>query len=177
MVFRGNDTKTSTYIIDNLNFYEVDMIPFFQYFTIDSINNGVEVPFQGISPFIDYSNANFNFIDNISIGLDSIQIQNSNTVISGVGIGINSIGIGNDIGVGVGSGGFSDIRLKENVTLVGRSLSGINIYEWNYINQISRFRGVIAQELLGTLFEKVLSIKQGFYWVDYTNLDVKFEII
>lgn len=92
MVFRGASTQTSTYIIDNLNFYEIDMIPFFQYFTIDSINNGVEVPFQGISPFIDYSNANFNFIDNISIGLDSIQTQNSNTSISGVGIGIGTVG-------------------------------------------------------------------------------------
>jgi hypothetical protein len=66
------------------------MIPFFQYFTDDNINRGVQVPFQGISPFIDYSNASFNFIDNISIGLDSIQTQNSNTTISGVGIGIGS---------------------------------------------------------------------------------------
>jgi hypothetical protein len=82
------------YIIDNLHFYEVDMIPFFQYFTDDNINRGVQVPFQGISPFIDYSNASFNFIDNISIGLDSIQTQNSNTVVSGVGIGIESVGFG-----------------------------------------------------------------------------------
>jgi hypothetical protein len=78
------------YVIDNLHFYEVDMIPFFQYFTDDNINRGVQVPYQGISPFIDYSNASFNFIDNISIGLDSIQTQNSNTTISGVGIGIGS---------------------------------------------------------------------------------------
>jgi hypothetical protein len=85
---------TAEYIIDNLHFYEVDMIPFFQYFTDDNINRGVQVPFQGISPFIDYSNASFNFIDNISIGLDSIQTQNSNTVVSGVGIGIGSVGFG-----------------------------------------------------------------------------------
>jgi hypothetical protein len=101
MVFRGDSTQTSTYIIDNLNFYEVDMIPFFQYFTIDNINNGVEVPFQGISPFIDYSNANFNFIDNIAIGLDSIQTQNSNTVVSGIGVGIGSLG-----GISAASGGI-----------------------------------------------------------------------
>mgnify|MGYP000276002034 CR=1 FL=1 len=108
MVFRGDATQTSTYIIDNLNFYEVDMIPFFQYFTIDNINNGVEVPFQGISPFIDYSNANFNFIDNISIGLDSIQTQNSNTAVSGVGVGIGfgPIGFG-AFGAGSGSGAGS----------------------------------------------------------------------
>jgi hypothetical protein len=180
------------YIVDNLHFYEVDMIPFFSYFTEDNINKGIVVPYQGISPFIDYTNANFSFVDNISIGLDSIQTQNSNTSISGVGVGVSSgIGIG-DIGAAVfdpgsaifsvpsspvGSGGFSDIRLKENIIKIGRSLSGINIYEWNYIKQSNRFRGVIAQDLLGTEFESSLSIKQGFYWVDYTNLDVKFEMI
>lgn len=178
------------YIIDNLHFYEVDMIPFFSYFTEDNINKGIVVPFQGISPFIDYSNANFSFIDNISIGLDSIQTQNSNTVVSGVGAGV---GAGGGISTSsmavldpgsvifspspVGSGGFSDIRLKENINLVGKSLSGINIYEWNYINDVNRFRGVVAQELLGTKFESSLSIKQGFYFVDYTDLDVKFEKI
>ena len=187
-------TTTIEYLIDNLHFYEVDMIPFFQYFTEDNINKGIQIPYQGISPFIDYTNSNFSFIDNISVGLDSIQTQASNTVVSGVGIGVGAGGVSggiyvaNDLGsstagkVGAevsfgGSGGFSDIRLKENITLVGRSLSGINIYEWNYINQVNKFRGVIAQELLGTLFEKSLSIKQGFYWVDYTDLDVKFESI
>jgi len=77
----------------------------------------------------------------------------------------------------VGSGGFSDIRLKENIVKVGKSNLGINIYEWNYLNDINKFRGVIAQELLNTEFEDSLSIKDGFYWVDYKNLDVKFEKI
>jgi len=192
MNFQGLSSNTTTkneYYIDNLHFYEVDMIPFFQYFTEDNINKGVQVPFQGISPFIDYSNENFSFINNISIGLDSISTQNSNTVVSGVGLGVGGVGAG----VGntalyetnntnflfsnetVGSGGFSDIRLKENIVKVGLSLMGINIYEWNYVNNKNRFRGVIAQELLGTKFENSLSIKDGFYWVDYTNLDVKFE--
>lgn len=187
-------TLPTEYYIDNLHFYEVDMIPFFQYFTEDNINKGVQVPFQGISPFIDYSNENFSFINNISIGLDSINTQNSNTVVSGVGLGVGGVGggINNPAlyetntnnpsflfvpGEVVGSGGFSDIRLKENIIKVGQSLFGINIYEWNYINSKNRFRGVMAQELLGTKFEKSLSIKDGFYWVDYSDLDVKFENI
>jgi hypothetical protein len=81
-------TITVEYLIDNLHFYEVDMIPFFQYFTEDNINKGIQIPYQGISPFIDYTNSNFSFIDNISVGLDSIQTQNSNTVVSGVGAGV-----------------------------------------------------------------------------------------
>ena len=106
----GGDTTTSEYIIDNLHFYEVDMIPFFQYFTDANINKSVQLPFQGVSPFIDYSNISFNFVDNLSIGLDSIQTQNSNTPISGVGAGIGSVGIGSifsgpsGIGAGAGSG-------------------------------------------------------------------------
>ncbi len=98
MVFQGlgyysaysNVPNYIEYIIDNLHFYEVDMIPFFQYFIDENINRGIQVPYQGLSPFIDYSNANFNFIDNISIGLDSIQTQNSFSVVSGVGVGIAS---------------------------------------------------------------------------------------
>jgi hypothetical protein len=77
-----------------------------------------------------------------------------------------------------GSGGFSDIQLKENIKNIGKSKLGINIYEWNYINDIdNKYKGVIAQELLGTKFESSLSIKNGFYWVDYSNLDVEFEKI
>ena len=101
------DSRSVEYIIDNLHFYEVDMIPFFSYFTEDNINKGIAVPYQGISPFIDYSNANFSFVDNISIGLDSIQTQNSNTAISGVGVGVGSGNIGSGvIFVGSGSGDF-----------------------------------------------------------------------
>ena len=36
------------------------------------------------------TNSNFNLIDNIAIGLDSIRTQSSNTIISGVGAGIGS---------------------------------------------------------------------------------------
>ena len=189
MVFRGDSTQTSTYIIDNLNFCEIDMIPFFQYFTIDSINNGVEIPFQGISPFIDYTNANFNFIDNIAIGLDSIQTQNSNTPISGVGVGI-----GGKIGGGIviydaimGPGlnlnpfamGPSDIRLKTNINKIGVSNNGINIYEFRFINQPNDlYQGVIAQELIGTEFESATKIESdGYYHVDYSKLDVEFKKI
>ena len=82
------NTESVEYIIDNLHFYEVDMIPFFQYFTEDNINKGVVIPYQGLSPFIDYTNSNFNFIDSLSIGLNSIPLQNSNILVSGVAVGI-----------------------------------------------------------------------------------------
>ena len=185
-LYGNNNGTTVDYVIDNLHYYEIDMVPFFQYFTEDTINKGVEIPFQGISPFIDYTNANFNFIDNIAIGLDSIQTQNSNTVVSGVGVGIGTVTSGSgtiyqEYALAVLAGAFayspSDIRLKENIVKVGQSLSGLNIYEWNFIGKSSRNRGVIAQELIGTEFENALCIKEGFYHVNYSTLDVKYEVI
>jgi hypothetical protein len=65
--------------VDNIKFYEVDSIPFFQYTTEDYINKSVQVPYQGSAPFIDYNNVNFSFVDNIVISLDSIQVAPSNT--------------------------------------------------------------------------------------------------
>ena len=92
------NTESVEYIIDNLHFYEVDMIPFFQYFTEDNINKGIEIPYQGLSPFIDYTNSNFNFIDSLSIGLNSIPLQNSNVLVSGVAVGISGVvGAGNSL--------------------------------------------------------------------------------
>jgi hypothetical protein len=99
----NGDTSASEYVIDNLHFYEVDMIPFFQYFTDNNINKSVQIPFQGISPFIDYSNVGFNFVDNLTIGLDSISTENSNDVVSGVGAGIGSIGSVTSGSIGFGS--------------------------------------------------------------------------
>jgi len=72
----------------------------------------------------------------------------------------------------------SDIRLKENIVLVGKSESGINIYQYNYKNDLKLYEGVIAQELIGTKFEDALIIeKDGMYSVDYKKLDVEFKKI
>jgi hypothetical protein len=79
------------FIIDNMKFVELNMIPFFQYFTDENINIGVQVPYQGIAPFIEYSNSNFFFIDNINIGLDSFDVTTQYELYSGVGSGIGSI--------------------------------------------------------------------------------------
>ena len=46
------------------------MIPFFQYTTEDYVNKSVQVPYIGTAPFIDYSDNNFSFIENIIIGFD-----------------------------------------------------------------------------------------------------------
>lgn len=62
--------------ISNLKFIETDMVPFFQLVRTDSLNltqgipndidSSIQTPLQGIAPFIDNSNPNFQFINNIN---------------------------------------------------------------------------------------------------------------
>ena len=69
---------------------------------------------------------------------------------------------------------FSDMTLKENIELVGKSKSGVNIYEFDYINKEygnGRYRGVMAQEVPSA--SKVGP--GGKLMVDYSKLDVDFE--
>lgn len=72
----------------------------------------------------------------------------------------------------------SDYRLKDNITLVGQSPEGINIYTFGYKGQEGIYQGVMAQELLGTKFnDSVVLTNNGTYAVNYSNLDVQFKKI
>lgn len=70
----------------------------------------------------------------------------------------------------------SDIRLKKNIVKVSR-IKGINIYHYEYIDLPNLvFKGVIAQELLGTKNEECLvCTSDGILMVDYNKLHIKFE--
>ena len=70
---------------------------------------------------------------------------------------------------------FSDKRLKENIIKVGQSESGINIYEFNYINEPQRYTGVIAQDLLTSHPEAVSVHDSGYYQVNYDLIDVNMQ--
>jgi hypothetical protein len=94
MYFRGSGNygqNRTVVVLDNIKFYEIDMVPFFKYFEENNINFSIQVPYQGIAPFIDYTNSNFSFIDNISIGFGSVQIQQTFLPFSGVGVAIGSL--------------------------------------------------------------------------------------
>jgi len=66
---------------------------------------------------------------------------------------------------------YSDIRLKENYYIVGKSNSGINIYEFSYKGNPTRYRGVMSHEVP---FASILN-DNGYYSVDYSQIDVNFE--
>ena len=69
--------------------------------------------------------------------------------------------------------GFSDIRLKENVELIGKSPSNINIYKFNYKDSPTTYQGAMAHEVPWA------SVKNpnGYMMIDYNQIDVEFKKI
>jgi hypothetical protein len=69
---------------------------------------------------------------------------------------------------------FSDRKLKKNITVIGKSSSGINIYSFEYKD--SKFgegiwQGVMSDEIPS---EAVTRHEDGYDMVDYSKIDVDF---
>jgi len=71
----------------------------------------------------------------------------------------------------------SDYRAKTDMDWIGKSKSGLNIYEFSYNwDKDTRYQGVVAQELLNTKYEdSVVQMTDGYLGVDYSQLDVDFK--
>ena len=68
---------------------------------------------------------------------------------------------------------FSDRRLKENISLIGKSKSGLNIYTFKYKGKEGVYQGVMSDEV-----PQEAVIKSGGYdMVNYSTLDVEFKEI
>lgn len=69
------------------------------------------------------------------------------------------------------------MRLKNSIIKIAESLLGINIYQFRYNdNKDDIYQGVMAQELLGTKFESSVKLfEDGYYGVDYSQIDVEFK--
>ena len=65
----------------------------------------------------------------------------------------------------------SDIKEKENITYVGSSPQGHNIWEFNYTGHPQRYRGAMAQEV-AKINPMAVSIQEGSLTVDYSKIDV-----
>ena len=80
-------------------------------------------------------------------------------------------------GVGqIGMMAASDRKLKKNINLIGKSLSGLNIYSFEYKNPIygqGFFQGVMSNEVP----QETVSVVNGYDMVDYSMLDVEFKQI
>lgn len=73
-------------------------------------------------------------------------------------------------------GAFSDIRMKENIELVGKTAGGVNVYDFDYKPEFKelaghgRFRGVMADELEKVIPEAVIVASNGYKMVDYSKV-------
>ena len=87
---------------------------------------------------------------------------------------MNSLSFGMNMMSGIMS--FSDKRLKDDITKVGVSPKGYDIYEWTYrARPNERWRGVIAQEIVKKNPMAVGVLPSGFLGVYYDMLDVDLE--
>jgi len=72
----------------------------------------------------------------------------------------------------------SDRRLKNNIKLISKSQSGLNIYSFNYKDDKTwgegTYQGVMSDEIPT---EAVVKHEDGFDRVDYSKLDVEFKLI
>lgn len=124
----------------------------------------------GIRCKMNYGYTFTNWRANSSSGAIMTTVQSTNLYFNSTHGGINAKDIRSCY-----AGAFtspSDIRLKENINLIGKSKSGINIYSWNYKKGFYKqgtFTGVMAQEVP---WATVLVGK--YLHVDYSKIDVKF---
>jgi hypothetical protein len=81
----------------------------------------------------------------------------------------NVASIGGTIG-----GFFSDERLKENIVYVGEE-NGFPIYEYNYVDDDTRFIGVLAQDVEKIVPEAVYEC-EGFKKVNYDMIGIEVRI-
>lgn len=68
---------------------------------------------------------------------------------------------------------MSDRRVKEDITKVGVSPSGVNVYTFKYKNTEGTFKGVMADEVPWAATQA----PNGYQMVDYNKVDVDFERI
>lgn len=74
-------------------------------------------------------------------------------------------------GIAASAGWISDIKEKENITYVGSSPDGHNIWEFNYTGHPQRYRGAMAQEV-AKINPMAVIIQDGNLAVDYSKIDV-----
>ena len=67
----------------------------------------------------------------------------------------------------------SDIRLKEDITLLRHLPSGIGLYRYRYKSGTQAYVGVMAQEIAGFLPAAVVLGDDGFLRVNYDKLGLR----
>ena len=92
-----------------------------------------------------------------------------------LGGALSLIQSGLSIGASIATISASDIKVKENINKVGKSPQGYSIYEFNYIGDATRYRGVMAQDVVKIHPMAVEVMSSGYLGVNYDLIDVNME--
>ncbi|TCU78609.1 uncharacterized protein DUF3300 [Bradyrhizobium sp. R2.2-H] len=75
---------------------------------------------------------------------------------------------------GGGGGRRSDVALKHDVVLLGHLGNGLGYYRFSYIGSDKAYVGVMAQEVEQIMPNAVMRGSDGYLWVHYEKLGLKF---
>ena len=93
----------------------------------------------------------------------------------GGGARLGGGGGGGGRGGGGGGGRRSDVRLKHDITFLGRLDNGIGFYRFAYNGGDKAYVGVMAQEVQAVMPEAVVRGRDGYLRVYYDKLGLKFQ--
>jgi Chaperone of endosialidase len=71
----------------------------------------------------------------------------------------------------------SDIRLKRDIHPIGRTDRGLTLYRFRYLWSEEEMVGVMAQEVLETAPEAVVTGADGYFRVDYGRLGLSMKTL
>tara|TARA_R110002049_G_scaffold42272_3_gene126202 strand:+ start:202 stop:987 length:786 start_codon:yes stop_codon:yes gene_type:complete len=84
---------------------------------------------------------------------------------------------GSSLQGGNNGGQASDLRLKADIVRVGATANGLPLYEFRYLNDDTRYRGVMAQDVLRHTPEAVVTMDNGYMAVRYDLLGLEMSVV
>lgn len=69
----------------------------------------------------------------------------------------------------------SDVMLKHDISLLGRLNNGLGFYRFSYNGSDKAYVGVMAQEVQAVMPDAVVRGRDGYLWVSYDRLGLKFQ--
>ena len=178
----GNRSRARADLINSLGEYGRDQAEFDK--TIYSAKWAHNTRMSGIAG--QHADANYSAWTKIAIsptlklpgqgaGPDIINQVGPAQVKTGIGFGDITSGLSSGLQTGMMMAALSDYGLKENIEHVGKSPSGIHIYEFSYIGENTRYRGAMAQDVMVKVPEAVSEMDNGYLGINYDLLDVNME--
>ena len=179
-----NKSRQRADLINSLGEFGRDQAEFDK--TLDSARSALNQRLGGIKG--QHANADYQAWTKIAItpklklpGMGSPDIINQvgpAQVNTGIGFGDFFSSAAQALQLGLGAAALaSDAELKENIKHVGKSSSGINIFEFNYVGETIKHRGAMAQEVLMKKPEAVVEMDNGYLGINYGMIDVKMETV